>query len=61
MENELMVRYFYDSILGRNVYGVPPQEEELAILELIANNYKKLSSTGREYIKVRLDMIGEEE
>lgn len=56
---DLVVKYFYDNILGRNVYGVVPEEKELEQMELIAKMYKNLSQDSKDYIRVRLDMIGD--
>ena len=56
---DLVVKYFYDNILGRNVYGVVPDEKELEQMELIAKMYMSLSQDSKDYIRVRLDMIGD--
>lgn len=56
---DLVVRYYYDSILDRNVYGVPPIESEVSIMKEIAKLYSKLSKEGRDYTRVRLEMLEE--
>lgn len=57
--NDLVVKYYYDSILGKNVYGTPPKDEEVSVMESILKLYSNLSIEGKDYIKVRLEMIGE--
>lgn len=57
--NDLVVKYYYDSILGKNVYGIPPKDEEVSVMESILKLYSNLSIEGKDYIKVRLEMIGE--
>ena len=49
--------YFYDSILNKNVYGVVPNAEEVCIMENIINMYNKLTTEGKEYLLVRLEII----
>lgn len=39
--------YFYDSILGKNVYGVVPKTEEVERMESIAEMFKELSVDSR--------------
>lgn len=57
MNEELTVRYYYDTILERNVYGVTPKEDEVEEMEYIAKLYRELSKDSKEYIMVRLEMI----
>lgn len=57
MENSI-TGYFYDVILGRNVYGVMPDPKDMDKLVKIAELYETLSENSREYLTVRLEMIG---
>ena len=57
--DELVVKYYYDTILNRNVYGVQPKEDEIETMEYIAKVYKELSNEGKEYMLVRLEMLKE--
>ena len=49
--------YFYDSILGKNVYGVVPKTEEVEYMESISEMFKDLSDESKEYLLVRLEML----
>lgn len=49
--------YFYDSILGKNVYGVVPKTEEVERMETISEMFKDLSEESKEYLLVRLEML----
>lgn len=39
--------------------GIPPKDEEVSVMESILKLYSNLSIEGKDYIKVRLEMIGE--
>lgn len=58
---DLVVKYYYDSILDRSVYGVPPIESEISIMKEIVKLYGSLSKEGRDYLRVRLEMLEEYE
>ena len=52
------IGYYYDVILGRNVYGVMPEPKDMDTLVKIVELYETLSENSREYLTVRLEMIG---
>ena len=52
------IGYYYDVILGRNVYGVMPDSKDMDTLVKIVELYETLSENSREYLTVRLEMIG---
>ena len=53
------IGYYYDVILGRNVYGVMPDSKDMDKLVKIAELFKELSSEdSKKYIMVRLEMLG---
>lgn len=49
--------YFYDSILGKNVYGIVPKAEEVECMGTISEMFKDLSEESKEYLLVRLEML----
>ena len=54
------IGYYYDVILGRNVYWVMPDPKDMDKLVKIAGLFKELSSEdSKKYIMVRLEMLGE--
>ena len=54
------IGYYYDAILGMNVYGVMPDPKDMDKLVKIAGLFKELSSEdSKKYIMVRLEMLGE--
>lgn len=55
----LSYRYFPYCYPNKNVYGIPPKDEEVSVMESILKLYSNLSIEGKDYIKVRLEMIGE--
>ena len=55
------IGYYYDVILGRNVYGVMPEPKDMDTLVKIVELYETLSENSREYLTVRLEMIGEKD
>ena len=57
MENNI-TGYFYDVILDKSVYGVMPEPKDMDTLVKIVELYETLSENSREYLKVRLEMIG---
>ena len=53
------IGYYYDVILGRNVYGVMPDSKDMDKLVKIAKLFSELSSEdSKKYIMVRLEMLG---
>lgn len=58
MENNI-TGYFYDVILNKSVYGVMPEPKDMDTLVKIVELYETLSENSREYLTVRLEMIGE--
>ena len=52
------IGYYYDVILGRNVYGVMPEPKDMDTLVKIVELYETISENSREYLTVRLEMIG---
>ena len=57
MENSI-TGYFYDIILNKSVYGVMPEPKDMDTLVKIVELYETLSENSREYLTVRLEMIG---
>ena len=57
MENSV-TGYFYDIILDKSVYGVMPEPKDMDTLVKIVELYETLSENSREYLTVRLEMIG---
>ena len=57
MENNI-TGYFYDIILNKSVYGVMPEPKDMDTLVKIVELYETLSENSREYLTVRLEMIG---
>ena len=60
MENNI-TGYFYDVILDKSVYGVMPEPKDMDTLVKIVELYGTLSDNSREYLTVRLEMIGEKD
>ena len=60
MENSV-TGYFYDIILDKSVYGVMPETKDMDTLVKIVELYETLSENSREYLTVRLEMIGEKD
>lgn len=56
--SEDITRYFYDEILGQNVYGIMPDEKDAKKLKEIVRLYKSLSKNSKQYLDVRLEIIG---
>lgn len=55
--NNVLTAYFYDSILGKNVYGVVPKTDEVECMETISEMFKDLSEESKEYLLVHLEML----